>query len=53
MTKPLLTQEQERKLAEALEITKLLEQKTREMSEQATAIADKYYQRLSEAAQKA
>lgn len=50
MTQPSLTQEQQAKLAEALEIAKLFEQKAREMSELATAIADKYYIRLYEAA---
>ncbi len=50
MTPPSLTPEQEAKLTEALEIAKLFEQKAREMSELATAIADKYYKRLHEAA---
>jgi hypothetical protein len=53
MTKPSLTEEQEGKLTEALDMAKLLEEKTKEMSEQATAIADKYYKRLSETVQKA
>lgn len=52
MTQPSLTQEQQAKLAEALEIAKLFEQKAREMSEMATAIADKYYKRLYEAARR-
>ena len=45
-----LTPEQEAKLAEALEVAKLAEQKGREMSELAEAIAQKYYNRLLEAA---
>lgn len=45
-----LTPEQEAKLAEALEVAKLAEQKGREMSELAEAIAQKYYNRLLDAA---
>jgi hypothetical protein len=38
-----LPPEQESMIAEALEIAKLLEQKSQLMSERATVIADKYY----------
>ncbi len=50
MTSPSLTPEQEAKLTEALEAGRLLEQQSRAMSERATEIADKYYQRRHEAA---
>lgn len=49
-TSPLLTPEQETKLAEALAAAHLLEQQSREMSECAAEIADKYYKRRHEAA---
>jgi hypothetical protein len=50
MTSPSLTPEQEAKLTEALEASRLLEQQSRTMSERATEIADKYYQRRHDAA---
>jgi hypothetical protein len=50
MTSPSLTPEQEAKLTEALEAARLLEQQSRAMSERATEIADKYYQRRHDAA---
>jgi hypothetical protein len=46
MTKPSLTEEQQAKLVEIVEAAKIAEQKTKEMSELATAIAQKYQQRL-------
>ncbi len=45
-----LTPEQDAKLAEALDVAKRLEQQSKEMSERATEIADKYYKRRHEAA---
>jgi hypothetical protein len=50
MTSPSLTPEQEAKLTEALEAAGLLVQQSRAMSERATEIADKYYQRRHDAA---
>jgi hypothetical protein len=50
MTLPLLTPVQEEKLTEALEVAGLLEQQSKAMSERATEIADKYYQRRHDAA---
>ncbi len=46
MTQPSLSQEQEAKLAAALEIAKIALAKAREMSEMAAAIAEKYQNRL-------
>lgn len=46
MTQPSLTEEQLAKLTEIVAAAKIAEQKTREMSEFATAIAQKYQQRL-------
>ncbi|MGB8699303.1 MAG: hypothetical protein WCD18_07805 [Thermosynechococcaceae cyanobacterium] len=45
-----LTPEQDAKLAEALDVAKRLEQQSKEMSERATAIAEKYYKHRYEAA---
>ncbi|WP_017717504.1 hypothetical protein [Kamptonema formosum] len=50
MTQPSLTEEQEAKLAAALEIAKIAEQKAKEMSAMAGAIAEKYQKRIYEAA---
>ncbi len=50
MTSPSLTPEQEAKLTEALEAARLLEQQSKAMSERATEIADKYYERRHDAA---
>ncbi len=50
MTQLRLTEEQQVKLVKALSLAKLAEEKAREMSELATAIADKYQKRLYEAA---
>lgn len=47
MTQESLTEEQLTKLAEIAELAKIAEQKAREMSEFATAIAQKYQQRRS------
>jgi endonuclease III len=46
MTQSSLTEEQQAKLAEIVEAARLAEQKAREMSELATAIAQKYQRRL-------
>lgn len=46
MTQESLTEEQLAELAEIAELAKIAEQKAREMSEFATAIAQKYQQRL-------
>jgi hypothetical protein len=53
MTKLLLSSQQQAKLAEALELAKLAEEKGLEMSELATKIANNYQQRLFESAQSA
>jgi hypothetical protein len=45
-----MSPEQDAKLSEALDIAKRLEQRSKEMSEQVTEIADKYYKRRHEAA---
>jgi hypothetical protein len=50
MTSPSLTPEQEATLTEVLEVATLLEQQSRNMSDRATEIADKYYRRRHEAA---
>jgi hypothetical protein len=50
MTLPSLTPDQEVVLTEALEVARLLEQQSKEMSDRATEIADKYYKRRHEAA---
>jgi hypothetical protein len=50
MISPSLTPEQESKLTEALEVARLLEQQAKAMSERATEISDKYYQRRHDAA---
>lgn len=50
MTSPSLTPEQEATLTEALEVATLLEQQSRDMSDRATEIADKYYKCRHEAA---
>lgn len=42
--------EQDAKLSETLDIAKRLEQRSKEISERATEIADKYYKRRHEAA---
>jgi hypothetical protein len=47
MTQESLSKEQQAKLAEITELAKIAEQKAREMSEFATAIAQKYQQHLS------
>ncbi|RUT13516.1 hypothetical protein DSM107010_11390 [Chroococcidiopsis cubana SAG 39.79] len=47
MTQESLSEEQQAKLAEITELAKIAEQKAREMSEFATAIAQKYQQHLS------
>jgi hypothetical protein len=46
MTKGSLTAQQQAKLAEALELAKLAEEKARQMSELATEVANKYQQHL-------
>jgi hypothetical protein len=46
MTKGSLTPQQQAKLAEALELAKLAEEKARQMSELATEVANKYQQHL-------
>lgn len=51
MTKVSLSPQQQAKLAEALEIAKLAEEKAMEMSELATEIANKYQQHLYESVQ--
>jgi hypothetical protein len=45
-----LTPEQDAKLVEALDVAKRLEQQSKEMSERATEIADKYHKRRHETA---
>jgi ABC-type phosphate/phosphonate transport system substrate-binding protein len=50
MTSPSLTPEQEAKLTEALDAAKILEQQVKDISEFATAIANKNYDRIHEAA---
>ncbi|MGB8699534.1 MAG: hypothetical protein WCD18_08975 [Thermosynechococcaceae cyanobacterium] len=45
-----MSPKQETKLAEALDVAKRLEQQSKEMSERATEIADKYYKHRHEAA---
>ena len=49
MTQPSLTREQEAKLSAALEIAKIAEQKAKEASDLATALAEKYQKYLHEA----
>lgn len=51
MTQPSLTQEQEAKLAEALEIAKLFEERAKELSDRGEAFAKKWEKRLREANQ--
>jgi hypothetical protein len=46
MTEVSLTPQQQAKLAEALELAKLAEEKARQMSELATEFANKYQQHL-------
>lgn len=46
MTEGSLTPQQQAKLAEALELAKLAEEKARQMSELATEVANKYQQHL-------
>ncbi|MBE9020170.1 hypothetical protein IQ272_29365 [Chroococcidiopsidales cyanobacterium LEGE 13417] len=53
MTQESLSEEQLAELAEIAELAKIAEQKAREMSEFATAIAQKYQQRLSQMQQTA
>jgi hypothetical protein len=53
VTKLSLSLQQQAKLAEALELAKLAEEKGLEMSELATKIANKYQQRLYESVQSA
>jgi hypothetical protein len=48
MTEGSLTPQQQAKLAEALELAKLAEEKARQMSELATSVANKYQQHLYE-----
>ncbi|MGK7877425.1 MAG: hypothetical protein AB4426_30230 [Xenococcaceae cyanobacterium] len=48
MTQPYLTEEQEAKLAEALEIARLFEQKAKELSDLGDAFAQKWEKRLRE-----
>jgi hypothetical protein len=44
-----MSPEQDAKLSEALDVAKRLEQQSKEMSERATEIADKYYKHRHEA----
>ncbi|MGK7930416.1 MAG: hypothetical protein AB4041_03130 [Microcystaceae cyanobacterium] len=53
MTRLSLTPQQQEKLAEALEVAKLAEEKASQMSEFATKIADKYQQYLYDSAESA
>jgi hypothetical protein len=53
MTQSSLSPQQQAKLAEALEVAKLAEEKASQMSELATEIANKYQQRLYELIQSA
>jgi hypothetical protein len=46
MTEGSLTPQQQARLAEALELAKLAEEKARQMSELATSVANKYQQHL-------
>ncbi len=48
MTQLSLTEEQEAKLAEALEIAKLFEERAKELSDQGDAFAKKWKKRLRE-----
>lgn len=49
MTQPQLTQDQEALLAEALEVSQLLEQKAKELSDWGNAFAQKWEKRLRDA----
>jgi hypothetical protein len=51
MTKVSLTPQQQAKLAQALEIAKIAEEKAMIMSDLATEIANKYHQHLSKSVQ--
>ena len=53
MTQLSLSPKQQKKLAEALEVAKLAEEKAAQMSEFATEIANKYQQHLYESIQSA
>jgi len=48
MTQSFLTEEQEAKLAEALEIAQLFEERAKELSERGDAFAEKWEKRLRE-----
>ncbi|WP_181243886.1 hypothetical protein [Chamaesiphon polymorphus] len=50
MTEGSLSPQQQAKLAEALELAKLAEEKARQMSELATSVANKYQQYLYDSA---